>query len=595
MKNKLHSVIERTEYTAGYELRFLAEIKHLGLGKYRILRDKESAVLQNKISAQFQIWDALWEKQELKRQKYEAKADKSALAKEKTLEAALAQKELNEILLAALRTSVAVNWSTLKDRSKFKKPNPMLSLEKEIAKITAPVKKPKIVKPPKPYPDNFAPKLGFLDKLLPSRRKKRIEEGEAAYKKSLSDWHSKCEKCDEEDKKNAAQFKISSAKYKEEVSALKEKYSRLEESWKAEEQKFIAKQKENNLIVDELKKKYLSNDEQAVMEYCEMVLNSSCYPEYFPKDFELQYQKDTGILVVEFVLPEVRMIPTLKEVRYVASKDELKEFHLTEAQQVKIYDDVIYKIVLRTLYELFEADKGNAIAAVIFNGWVESVNKGTGRLVNSCIVSIKADKTQFTEIDLTNVDPKTCFKNLKGIGSSKLSGMVPVQPILQIDKSDRRFVDSYDVADTIQGENLATMSWEDFEHLIREIFEKEFSVNGGEVKVTQASRDGGVDAVAFDPDPIRGGKIVIQAKRYTNTVGVSAVRDLYGTVMNEGATKGILVTTADYGPDAYTFAQNKPLTLLNGANLLYLLEKHGYSGRIDIREAKQILKDSYSR
>ena len=37
--------------------------------------------------------------------------------------------------------------------------------------------------------------------------------------------------------------------------------------------------------------------------------------------------------------------------------------------------------------------------------------------------------------------------------------------------------------------------------------------NGREVKITQASRDG--DAIAFDPDQIRGGKIVIQAKRYT--------------------------------------------------------------------------------
>ena len=133
------------------------------------------------------------------------------------------------------------------------------------------------------------------------------------------------------------------------------------------------------------------------------------------------------------------------------------------------------------------------------------------------------------------------------------------------------------------------MDWEEFEHLIRELFEQEFNQNGGEVKITQASRDGGVDAVAFDPDPIRGGKIVIQAKRYTNTVGVSAVRDLYGTVMNEGATKGILVTTADYGPDAYDFAKNKPLTLLSGGNLLHLLEKHGHKVRIDLREAKQIL------
>jgi len=133
------------------------------------------------------------------------------------------------------------------------------------------------------------------------------------------------------------------------------------------------------------------------------------------------------------------------------------------------------------------------------------------------------------------------------------------------------------------------MDWEDFEHLIRELFGQEFSNNGGEVKVTQASRDGGVDVVAFDPDPIRGGKIVIQAKRYTNTVGVSAVRDLYGTVMNEGATKGILVTTSDFGPDAYQFAKGKPLTLLNGGNLLHLLEKHGHRARINLNEAKEIL------
>ena len=134
------------------------------------------------------------------------------------------------------------------------------------------------------------------------------------------------------------------------------------------------------------------------------------------------------------------------------------------------------------------------------------------------------------------------------------------------------------------------MDWEDFEHLIREVFANEFNSNGGEVKVTQASKDGGVDAIAFDPDPIRGGKIVIQAKRYTNTVGVAAVRDLYGTVMNEGATKGILVTTAVCGPDAYEFAKGKPLTLMNGANLLYLLEKHGHKARIDIREAKKEMK-----
>jgi restriction system protein len=169
-----------------------------------------------------------------------------------------------------------------------------------------------------------------------------------------------------------------------------------------------------------------------------------------------------------------------------------------------------------------------------------------------------------------------------------LHSVAAIAPIMSVRREDSRFVIAREIAERLdEGYNLASMDWADFEHLIREIFGREFSSNGGEVRVTQASRDGGVDAVAFDPDPIRGGKIVIQAKRYTHTVGVAAVRDLYGTVMNEGATKGILVTTADYGPDAYEFAKGKPLTLLNGANLLSLLEKHGVRARIDLIEARR--------
>jgi restriction system protein len=72
-------------------------------------------------------------------------------------------------------------------------------------------------------------------------------------------------------------------------------------------------------------------------------------------------------------------------------------------------------------------------------------------------------------------------------------------------------------------------------------------------------------------------------------VSVSAVRDLYGTVLNEGAIKGILVTTADYGPDSYEFAKDKPLTLINGNNLLHMLMKHGRTFRIDLKEARQAL------
>jgi len=137
----------------------------------------------------------------------------------------------------------------------------------------------------------------------------------------------------------------------------------------------------------------------------------------------------------------------------------------------------------------------------------------------------------------------------------------------------------------------AIMDWQDFEHLIRELFERAFAQHGAEVRVTQASRDRGVDAVVFDPDPLRGGKTIIQAKRYTATVDLSAVRDLYGTIQAENANKGILVTTSNFGPDAYQFAKDKPITLLNGANLLHLLAEHGYQARIDLKEARELLHE----
>ena len=71
------------------------------------------------------------------------------------------------------------------------------------------------------------------------------------------------------------------------------------------------------------------------------------------------------------------------------------------------------------------------------------------------------------------------------------------------------------------------------EALIQNLFTK----MGLEARHTRPSRDGGVDCVAWDPRPIFGGKVVIQAKRYKNTVGVSAVRDLFGTLRNEGASR----------------------------------------------------------
>ena len=324
------------------------------------------------------------------------------------------------------------------------------------------------------------------------------------------------------------------------------------------------------------------------------MLSRSDYPDTFPKSFILEYLKESRTLIVEYALPSIGCLPQVKEVKYIQARNDFQIMPVSASWLNKTYDELLYQIALRTVYELFQSDEAGALDSIVFNGWVNSIDKATGQEVNACILSIQVSKPEFMAVNLSQVEPKACFKKFKGISATKLTELTPIRPVLQLNKEDHRFISSYEVADALDASsNLAAMDWQDFENLIREIFEKEFSQNGGEVKITQASRDGGVDAVAFDPDPIRGGKIVIQAKRYTNTVSVSAVRDLYGTVMNEGAMKGILVTTADYGRDAFEFAKDKPLTLMSGSELLYLLQKHGHRVKIDLEEARRIAAMSH--
>ena len=67
--------------------------------------------------------------------------------------------------------------------------------------------------------------------------------------------------------------------------------------------------------------------------------------------------------------------------------------------------------------------------------------------------------------------------------------------------------------------------------------------------------------------------MIVQCKRYSGTVGASSVRDLYRAVMHTRVTKGVLVTTSDFSPDAIRFAEGKPLELINGQQLAELLNR----------------------
>lgn len=548
-------------------LKVQQEIWHNGLNEHKVLTATDNDILRNRVRVQIDSWESKWNIILEKKKNEEIKSASVNEALLRTREADDRINELENILCSSLDKGNIIDWELLKNKEKFISAFPVKPSEPKYYSLPL---------PPNELDGKYHPKNNFISNIIKSIKNKAIEDAKNLYNIDYRNWQ------DESNRITKMNLKL-----KEEYEKDLEKYNQKVKEWNLANEDFLKRQKDFNDKIDEFKNKYLAFDIYTIIEYCKMVINKINLPVFIKKDFDIDYNENNKILIIDFLLPNLEEFPNVKEVKYIVTKNELKETYYNSSFIERLYDLTIYKLILRIIHEEFESDVINAMNAISINGWVDYLNKATGKQETACIASIQVKKEEFSDIDLRNVDPKACFKSLKGVASSKLAGITPIQPLLTINKNDKRFVESHNVTTSMDNStNLAAIPWEEFEHLIREIFQEEFSTNGGEVKVTQASRDGGVDAIAFDPDPIRGGKIVIQAKRYTNTVGVSAVRDLYGTVMNEGATKGILVTTADYGPDAYDFAKNKPITLLNGGNLLYLLEKHGHKAKIDLKEAK---------
>jgi restriction system protein len=338
----------------------------------------------------------------------------------------------------------------------------------------------------------------------------------------------------------------------------------------------------HNAEIDRFAKAFAAAEPAAVIDYFSLVLGNSVYPDDWSQKFRLAYIPESRQLVVEYELPSLDIVPAVREYRYVKTRDEVTTTARPAKEIRDRYVNVVTQVTLRTIHELFEADRAPLIDTIVFNGIVDTVDPATGASIQPCLITLRTTRDEFVPINLAKVDPVACLQHLNASVSKRPEALAPVRPVLEFDMVDKRFVDEVDVlADLDQRPNLLKLTPTEFESLIQNLFTK----MGLDTKQTRPSRDGGVDCVAFDQRPIFGGKVVIQAKRYRNTVDVSSVRDLFGTLQNEGASKGILVTTSGYGPASYEFASGKPLELIDGSGLLYLLAEHaGIRARIDPAE-----------
>ncbi|MFF3163937.1 restriction endonuclease [Streptomyces sp. NPDC003273] len=316
------------------------------------------------------------------------------------------------------------------------------------------------------------------------------------------------------------------------------------------------------------------HDPDSVVEYFSAALYAStAWPEDLPRQVVAAYDPAARQLVLDWELPAYGIVPEVKAVRYLSGTDQDKETPRPVSQRRALYREVLAQCMLLVLHELFAADEPGALESVALNGFVDGHDPTTGRPGQIFLATVMASRSSFLGLHLAQVDACSCLADaLHGQLSARPDQLTAVRP-------GRRPQDVGNRVVAHGGEeepDLFTMDPIAFEDLVADLFR----AMGMQAVTTQRSNDGGVDVDALDPAPIRGGKIVVQVKRYRNTVPPTAVRDLYGTVQDTGANKGVLVTTSRFGPGSHTFANGKPLELVSGPELVDLLHRHGLGGRL---------------
>jgi restriction system protein len=331
---------------------------------------------------------------------------------------------------------------------------------------------------------------------------------------------------------------------------------------------------DHNAGIDQFEADYRGRDPEAVAEFCTLVLESSDYPEGFPRRTRVLFRPDPGEIVVECELPPQSLIPANRDFKYVQTRDEITATARPLKEIKERYAQLIAKVALRVIHEIFVSVATSVVEVVTFSGHVSTTDPATGQPIRPCLLSASAKREDFTAFRLADLDPVACLRRLNALVSPHPFDLEPVRPVVDFETllTQYKFVEGMDVIAGLDSRpDLLDMTPTEFEHLVRQIFE----AMGMKSWKTQDIKDDGVDAVAVNENPVFGGLCIIQAKRYRNAVGVHAIRELAGVMEDKHATTGILVTTSWVTKDGHEFkSRHGRIQIFECEELTYLCKEH---------------------
>lgn len=278
---------------------------------------------------------------------------------------------------------------------------------------------PELTYPPEPaYEEPPAPK--GLAGAFGGKKKhaEAVTAAQAEHQQAVAFWHEKNTKMYEHHVAALAK------REKDEADRLV-KLAEAEAAYQAEcaqrESDAAAKNEELTKFINDL----AFDVEYAIEDYVGIVLSNSVYPDAFPVEHDHRFDLASRELTLQVNIPEPALVPSVKEYRYVKAKDEITASPLTAKAQKDRYTSAVHQVAVRTLHEVFEADRAGKIHSIALTVGVNRIAPATGQPEYVPLVTVAADRETFNSFDLANVVPSATLSHLGAAVSKSAFDLAP--------------------------------------------------------------------------------------------------------------------------------------------------------------------------
>lgn len=170
----------------------------------------------------------------------------------------------------------------------------------------------------------------------------------------------------------------------------------------------------------------------AVDEYTGIVLGNSVYPDGIEIGYEYEYDEATRELRMDLELPSPDRIPTTRGFKYVRARDEISESAQPLKEQRDRYAGLLHNTALRTLHEVFEADRNRHVKTISLAVGTNHIAPATGTDTFTPLLAVAVARGDFEGIDLSRVTPAETLKHFGAVLSKDPRGLTAISTTLGV-------------------------------------------------------------------------------------------------------------------------------------------------------------------